>query len=143
LLKGKFNIDVIPQSFIALIGHYFPSLPLNHELPAEIQDVDYSIKVRNATPFLNFFYPQYDGISNTFISGHFNSQDYSLTLDGSIPSFGKARTLAKDILVSGETDGKQFSINLTSDYFQLNDSFKILDPFFSASVMNDTATINL
>ncbi len=143
LLKGRFDIDELPQAFVALIGHYFPSLPVNHELPSTIQDLDYTVTVKNTTSFLNFFFPKISGLSNSTLSGHFHAQDYLFTLYGFIPELRKSSTLARGIILNSETDDTQLSLNLTSNYFQLNDSIKVLDPFFSAQVINDTALINL
>lgn len=143
LLKGRFSIDELPQAFVALIGHYFPSLPMNHELPSTVQDLDYKVTVKNTTSFLDFFFPKISGLSNSTLSGHFNAQNYSFTLYGLISELRRAGTMARGIILNSETDNTQLSFNLTSDYFQLNDSIKVLDPFFSAQVINDTALINL
>lgn len=143
LLQGRFNIGALPQAFIAVLSHYFPSLPVSHELPAGIQDLDYSVTVRNTDAFMNFFFPEYSGLSNSTLNGHFNTQSNSLSFNCFIPEFGKSEILGRKIIINGETDETQISLNLTSGYFQLNDSIKVIDPFFSVQVINDTALVNL
>jgi hypothetical protein len=140
---GNFALTKLPNSFLSVLDHYFPSLPYKNEIPDVVQDFDFDIVLNDMRNILTFFFPSWQGISESTIKGHFNAATNFISFRGLIPSL-KYKDVSIDTLNLSAINsfGK---LQLTANSFKIafGDSIKIIRPSFNAQVIDDSAIINL
>jgi hypothetical protein len=141
--NGKFALTRLPSSFLSVLDHYFPSLPLQYHPETEVQDFDFEIAVNDASDFIQFFFPSWRGINESVFHGHFNSQNNAIAFTGVIPSAGYNQLFVDTLHVTAESANGKLHFNAASQDMSLGDSITILQPAFKADIGNDSAIIML
>ena len=142
-INGQFNLPELPDAIIASFKNYLPSLPTTVIDSPSIQKFDFAIKLKEMKDFNNFFLKGTEGFSNTSINGFFNNEISEISFNGIIPFVKYGKTFSNDMVLIGETNQGMLSLSLTSNFLQVNDSLKILDPFISATLENDKVLFNI
>ncbi len=142
-INGKFNLMELPDVIGSTIKKYLPSLVINLDESTDYQQFDFAIDFIEMTAFNNFFLKQIEGLSNTSINGRFDSRNSEIVFNGVIPFIKYGNVFSTDIVLIGETNQGALNLSLTSNFLQLNDSLKILDPFVSTSLESDKVLLNI
>ncbi len=142
-VNGQFNLPELPDAIVDAIKKYLPSFPTDLGESPSSQNFDFAIRLNEMKDFNNFFLNGIEGLSNTTINGHFDNSSNEIIFDGVIPYIKYGKTFSRDLVLIGETNENMLSLSLTSNFLQVNDSLKILDPFVSASLENDKVLFNI
>ncbi|MEP7127477.1 MAG: translocation/assembly module TamB domain-containing protein [Chitinophagales bacterium] len=140
---GKFALTKLPNAFLSMMDHYFPSLPLERESQPVLQDFDFDIKLNDVSGELRFFFPRWSGLSESIVHGHFNSFSNSIAFAGTIPSLHFQSLFIDTLAIEANTVNQQFQFNLISSDLQIGDSMSIIHPAFEAKVSGDSANLKL
>ncbi|MBA2408090.1 MAG: translocation/assembly module TamB, partial [Chitinophagales bacterium] len=140
---GKFALTKLPNSFLAVLDNYFPSLPYKNIIPDVVQDFDFDFALNDMRNILNFFFPSWEGMNESSVKGHFNSATNFIAFNGIIPSL-RYKDLSIDTLNLNVTNSLgQLQLTANSAHITIGDSINIIQPSFNAEVMHDSAHINL
>lgn len=142
-IDGQFNLPELPDAIVDAIKKYIPSFPTDLGESPSPQQFNFAVRLNEMKEFNNFFLKGIEGLSNTTINGHFNNASNEIIFDGMIPYIKYGKTFSRDLVLIGETNEGMLSLSLTSNFLQVNDSLKILDPFVSASLENDNVLFNI
>ncbi|MEO6168024.1 MAG: translocation/assembly module TamB domain-containing protein [Chitinophagales bacterium] len=140
---GNFALTKLPNSFLSVLDHYFPSLPVQRETLPVIQDFDFNIALQDVSAVLRFFFPSWHGLSESVIHGHFNSQNNTIAFAGTIPSLRYKNLFVDTLAVNASTVLQQFHFSVISSDLHVGDSISILHPSFMAEISGDSANLHL
>lgn len=142
-LNGTFAITKLPNAFLSVMDHYFPSLPLQITAKPEVQDFDFDIELKDVSGVLKFFFPSWNGLSESVINGHFNSLNKSITFTGTIPSLRYKNIYLDTLSIDANTLHQQFRFSAISSDLNIGDSLSVVHPNLELYVANDTAAVLL
>ncbi|MEI7802633.1 MAG: translocation/assembly module TamB domain-containing protein, partial [Bacteroidota bacterium] len=142
-LDGEFNLTELPDAIVDAIKKYLPSLNADFGDSPAPQNFDFSIKLNEMKDFNNFFLKGIEGLSNATVNGHFANDSSNINFDGVIPFVKYGSVFSKDLVLIGESNLGTLNLTVTSNFLQLNDSLKILDPFVSAALVNNSVLFNI
>jgi len=141
--NGNFVLPEVPLALLNTVKYYLPSLNVMQGDSISPQRFDYDIEAKNMMNFNSFFLKGIEGLSNTRIMGHYASDSNYIFLEGKIPYLKYGETFSNDLQLNGESNNGALSLSLTSNFFQINDSFKVVDPFVSATVAENKVLFNV
>lgn len=140
---GNFALTKLPNSFLSVLDHYFPSLPVQTEPIPVVQDFDFNIALNDVSGVLRFFFPRWQGLSQSIIRGHFNSLNNTIAFAGTIPSLRYLNLYADTLAIDANTINQQFQFSTISSDLHIGDSISILHPAFMAQISGDSAKLHL
>ena len=143
-LTGDFYLDDFYDSFMAMMKHYFPSLPFNVTDQPVKQVLSFNFTARKIEPFTNFFFPEIKGLTGSYSSGTLNTFDRSITLTGLIPELDYKNFKFQNIDLSADvTKHDRLRVAANTKTMWLSDSMYIQNVDMSFAVRNDSALCHL
>ena len=143
VFDGHFLLTRIPNSFLAVLDFYFPSLPYEATAVPERQDFDFDIALHDVSGVLHFFFPGWSGFSESAIHGHFNSLHNAITFTGKIPSLRFKNLFVDTLAIEATTTQQQFQFSAISSDLQIGDSLSVIHPGIEVNVSGDSALFKL
>ncbi|GAA4309385.1 translocation/assembly module TamB domain-containing protein [Compostibacter hankyongensis] len=141
-LRGRFNIQHLPDAVGSLLNRYFPHKIKKPEGPLLPENFSFTLSLGKVEKMLQAVSGRFSGLNDSYIRGNINTGSDSLTLTASVPSFGYDRYLFKDIEISGRGTDSMLGLTTTMQGVYVGDSLFLPNARIRTVSHADTSYIN-
>ncbi|HZG00485.1 MAG TPA: hypothetical protein VEY71_05755, partial [Chitinophagales bacterium] len=142
-LNGLIDIPTLPASLVATAQTFFPSLPVDastqHPFP---QRFNFNFRFSNAQPVFAFFYPDVRQLHNASVSGHYDSAERGLLINGGATKVQWQNYTADSLRIDAFTANGKLVLRTKSDDLFIGNTH-VVAPSINASVQNDALVFNV
>ncbi|MCF8298521.1 MAG: translocation/assembly module TamB domain-containing protein [Saprospiraceae bacterium] len=147
-VEGEFKYDELVYSFKKMIKEYLPGFDKKFGATDELQKVPvtkftYKISLYNTSSITALFLPELAISENTELSGKYNGESNSLTINGNINSIKYKDNVFEDFFFDGRTTTDKVIFDIGCKRLYLSDSLWIDNVSFNTSLKNDTINYSL
>lgn len=138
--KGALNFQQLVPVLSDYLNNYFNTRLRDKKVPEELfsEQFQYHIHLKETKSFTNMFFPDWRLPGETILEGSFDSKDYDLLLNASIPALTYGNTTFHDIHVKGESDKSELTVSSNIAQVQYNDSLISEDISLTTTASNDS-----
>ncbi|TXH20207.1 MAG: hypothetical protein E6Q95_06205 [Chitinophagaceae bacterium] len=142
-LKGKFNLEQLPNSFTSFLSKYYPSyIKAPAKKPAN-QNFSFDIKTYEFEDFAHLLDSSISGLNYTFVSGTLNTNENNLFLDASTPFFAYNNIRISDIKLNAVGNYENIVLNGSTGYLDSDSSVTVDYSKFNITSSNDISNVML
>jgi hypothetical protein len=142
-IKGKFNINQLPNSVQYFLQGYFPNYIKNLKEAPVNQQFSFQINTAYFEPYIRIFKNEFSGFNNLSISGSINTDKQSLQLQANLPYAQWGNYAISNGIIGGNGNKDSLKLDLTASAFNLTDSFKLNSAKLQITTSKDQSKFKL
>jgi len=109
-MKGHFRLSTFPGSMKSLINQYVQIFPENSFTRDTSTWFNYTVELKNTTPFFDFFLPDYQVSSNSVVAGHYDLSKDLLSTTAAFPFIYLGKNKISELNINSESDSSSFHL---------------------------------
>ena len=142
-IKGDFDIEKIPNTFVGFIHDNYPrfaeKLGLKpNSVARDTMQFDYTVELFQLQNLVNFFDEKVNGLDETKITGSYDGRRNKMSLEMEIPNWSYEQISFDDVYVRTRLNGNEGSIQLGVVETELNENRKLSPISLIGTVYDDT-----
>lgn len=141
-IKGKFDLATLPSYFKTILKKYIPSLNTTITAPKP-EDFEFKINLLNPDPLIAFFKPKLKIPDQGNITGKFNSENKTETLNAYLKTIKLGKTVFHDFILDESTYNDYLGLNISLSKIDLTDSLFIKNITINNFLKKDSLNFNV
>ncbi len=133
-LTGKYNISEIPATVRNYLNKYYPLYFSASSRPLPDQDLTLNATLHNISQYLPLFDRKLNGLDNSIIQAHINTNTRTLNVDAQIPFLSYNKTKISDISILAKGDLDSLRTQAKAGLMTVNDSLQF--PFTTFTILS-------
>ncbi|MBC7934757.1 MAG: translocation/assembly module TamB domain-containing protein [Rhizobacter sp.] len=142
-LKGKFNVQQLPNAFTIFLSRYYPTYIKAPNRQVSEQDFVFEIKTRNVSDYINLFDRRLSGFNNSDIDGSIRLRSNELNINAKVPEFTYDGKVFSGINLTGAGNRDTLYTDITAEDIKISDSLHFPDTKLKLTANNDISLIKL
>ncbi len=132
-IHGRYLMSQLPATFSSALNDHIEIFPGQSLVTDTVSDFDFNINIKEANPFLDFFFPKFQVAVGSNINGYYrpNGDSFDFFLNGALPYFKYKGFLMDQLELTSIADTNRFVLNLNSEKLSTQGDFKIMSPSFT------------
>ncbi|MEY3433166.1 MAG: hypothetical protein RL131_1102, partial [Bacteroidota bacterium] len=121
-LEGDFDFAELPATLNQYFSNYYPLYFTKKDPPKREQNLEFSLELKNASPFLKILDNGMGGLDYSKIEGSIDTRNRIFRLDANIPRFTYNKISIDDFLLNAYGDTDSLKVFSKASSFVINDS---------------------
>lgn len=141
-LKGSYDLGTLPSYFKTIVKKYIPSLKTDIVTPNP-QNFSFNLNIKNIDPLLAVLVPDLRIPDQGVITGQFDSETKTATLNGFIKTFKYDKVVFHDFIIDESTNNDYMGLNLSLSRINFTDSLFIKNIDITNFLEKDSLNFNV
>ena len=142
-IKGKFNINQLPNSVQYFLQGYIPNYIKNLKDAPVNQNFSFQVNTAYFEPYIRIFRNEFSGFNNMALNGTIDTDKQSLQLQAKLPYAQWGNYAIANAVIGGNGNKDSLKLDLTATSFNLTDSFNLSSPVLRITTSKDQSLFKL
>jgi hypothetical protein len=142
-IKGKFNINQLPNSVQYFLQGYIPNYIKNLKDAPVNQNFSFQVNTAYFEPYIRIFRNEFSGFNNMAFNGTIDTDKQSLQLQAKLPYAQWGNYAIANAVIGGNGNKDSLKLDLTATSFNLTDSFNLSSPVLRITTSKDQSLFKL
>lgn len=142
-LKGKFNVNELPNAFTVFLSKYYPSYIKAPKKNVSKQDFAFDIKTKNIDEYIRLFDKKLSGFNNADISGSIRFSENKMNIKANVPEFTYDGKVFTGVNFSGRGNRDTVYASINAENIRISDSLYFPNSTILFKAHNDLTSIRL
>ena len=142
-ITGLFNIGQLPDAFKFFLARYYPTYIKAPRKNITNQDFSFTIKTKNAEPYISLLIPKLSGFNYATLSGSLKLDESDFQLNANVPQFGYDGKVFTNTIFQGVGNRDTLFSAIAVEDLKINDSFRLPNTKIKLATHNDVSIVNI